>query len=321
MALVISGPVRIPGPFGTAPLIIDGVHPTMPAGFRGPAGYHPLYDTQTGAKTPAAPPPKKKLLALKMPGALDNSSTTTKIARVVEWPLFRKAGPRTADISQGTLANCPLPTILAAMANTASGRTRILEMVTEHDEPVLTDLSDVLDDLSDQTGNVSSKRWFTVKLSKVAEVTDVFYTDQADAGWSPLYMQAPGKGDPVLWPLVIEKGYAVNMGGYAKLNEMKVNTVWKDLLGAAPDGFAITRKTDPARIREQAEQASTKPVILASNDDEGTEAASNQRVLHHHGYAVLGIKGNTVNLYNPWGEPVSLPLADIPKFFQAMFYP
>jgi hypothetical protein len=321
VALVISGPARIPGPFGTTPVVVGGIHPTMPGGFRGPAGYRPLYDTKTGAKTDAAPPAVKKVFTVKMPSAFDSASTTTKIARVVEWPLFAKSGPQVTDIAQGTLPNCPLPTILAAMTNTASGRNRILQMVTEHVDPSITDLSDVADDISDQTANLASKRYFTVKLSKVVEVTDVFYTDDADHGWGLLYMQASGHGDPVLWPAIIEKGFAVHLGGYAKLDEMKVNTVWKELMGADPRGFSITSKTDLARIREQAEEASKKPVILASGDSEGIDSASKQKVRHHHGYAVLGIQGNTMKLYDPWGEPVSLPLADIPKFFQAMFYP
>jgi hypothetical protein len=321
VALVISGPARIPGPFGTTPVVVDGVHPTMPGDFRGPAGYRPLYDTKTGAKTDAAPPAVKKVFTVKMPSAFDSASTTTKIARVVEWPLFGTSGPRVSDIAQGSLPNCPLPTILAAMANTASGRTRILQIVTEHAETSITDLSGVADDISDQTGSLSSKRYFSVKLSKVAEVTDVFYTDDADQGWNLLYMHASGNGNPVLWPAIIEKAYAMNLGGYAKLNEMQVNTVWKEGMGADPHGFSITPKTDVARIREQAEQASKRPVILASSADASIEAASKQKVVRDHGYAVLGIEGNTIKLYNPWGEPVSLPVTDIPKFFQAMFYP
>ena len=322
MTIVISGPARIPGPFGTVPVLVDDVHPTMPGDFRGPVGYRPLYDTKTGAKQPVtAPAAKKTAHTIKMPHAFDLSTATTKIARVVEWPLFSKKGPQPRDISQGSLGNCPLPTILAAMANTADGRKRIVEMVSEHDEAVVTDLSDVLDEINDQTANVSSKRYFTVKLSSSIDVTDVFYTDEASQGWSLLYMQAPAKGDPVLWPAVIEKAYAVMLGGYAKLDEMQVNAVWKELTGSNPNGFSITPKTDVARIREQAQEATKKPVILASNDDPGTEKASKDRIIHHHGYAVLGMQGNTLNLYNPWGETVSIPITDVPKFFKAMYYP
>jgi len=322
MTIVVNGPARIPGPFGTVPVSVDGKYPNMPGNARGPAGYYPLFDTKNGpAGTQTATKAATKAHAFKMPKAFDSASATTKVARVVDWPLFGKSGPKTTDISQGALPNCPLPTILAAMANTADGRKRILAMVTPHDDAAVTDLSDVLDQVSDQTGSVTSKRYFTVKLAKEIEVSDVLYTDDADSGWSPLYMQASDSGSPVLWACVIEKAYAVQEGGYDKLNEMVVNKVWKDILGAKPNGFEINGKTDLEKIRERAANASKVPTILASKNDKSIEDASKQKVVHDHGYAVLGMTGNTVNLYNPWGNAVSLPIGDIRKYFQSMFYP
>ncbi len=321
MTLVLKGPLRIPGPFGMDPLPADGSYPGVPGTSRGPAGYYPLYDKTGGGSTTTATK-ATKARTFKMPHAFDSASNTTKIARVVEWPLFGKGGPKTTDVAQGGLANCPLPAILAAMANTASGRQRIQEkMITEHGDPAVTDLSDVVDEITDQTGTVSSKRYFTVKLGSDVEVTDVLYTDDASSGWGALYMHASGTGAPVLWACIIEKAYAVQKGGYAKLDEMQINKVWKDIMGAEPDGFKITEKTELKRIREQVVAASNAPTVLASKDEKAIEEASKKKVVSHHGYAVLGMKGNMVNLYNPWGKPVSLPLTDIPKYFQAMFYP
>jgi hypothetical protein len=44
-------------------------------------------------------------------------------------------------------------------------------------------------------------------------------------------------------------------------------------------------------------------------------------VLHSHGYAVLKLRGNNVDLYNPWGNALTLSVAEIKLYFQAMFYP
>jgi len=303
------------------PLSPDGTYPWMPGTSRGPTGYYPLYDNKTGGAGTKTQTKAAKAHTTKMPHAFDSANNTTKIARSVDWPLFGKSGPKTTDIAQGALANCPLPTILAAMANTPSGRKQIQEMVTEHSDAAITDLTDVLDQVSDQTGTVSSKRYFTVKLTHEIEVSDVLYTDEGETGWGPLYMHASGTGAPVLWACVIEKAYAVQEGGYNKLDEMAVNKVWKDILGVKPNGFDITEKTDLKKISERADDASKVPTILASKNDKAIEETSKHKVVSDHGYAVLGIKGNSINLYNPWGNAVTLPLSDIPKYFQSMFYP
>jgi hypothetical protein len=153
---------------------------------------------------------------LKMPPPAADSRT--KNAREVTAKLFLKGGPAPGDVQQGSLATCPLASLLAALAHTPNGRKHIQGMVAEHPAAVVTDLSGVAGDLDSppQGNKILSKRSFTVTLGgQSIEVSDVLYTDDADRNWSLIYMQSL---TAALWPPVIEKAYAVLEGGYDKLN-------------------------------------------------------------------------------------------------------
>jgi len=259
----ISG--RIPGPFGMMPFGTGGNFPTQSNNVRGPAGYRPLF---AGPGVPATT--ATKVRTFEMPRALDD--VTSKKAHRIDWKLFGSSGPKPTDVSQGALPNCPLAALLGAMANTSSGRKRIQDLVTEHSDAAVTNLAGVADQLTEQgSNNIASTRYFTVNLGKSIEVSDVFYTNDADSGWSLLYMQAPDSGTPVLWACVIEKAYAVMLGGYPKLDKMSLNTVWKVVMGTDPNGFAVTEKTDLERIRKAATNATNVPTVAASRDDKSIE--------------------------------------------------
>jgi hypothetical protein len=245
---------------------------------------------------------------LKMPKPSPDNKT--KIARAVPWSLG-KDKPAPGDIRQRVLANCQLAAILAALANTASGRPRISALVDEHPATVLTDLSDVLDELAPPEGNkpkvtaITSNRYFTVTLARgSAEVSDVFYTDEATSGWSMIYMDSPNKaGSEHLWPCVIEKGYAVLLGNdYDKLNSMVINgkpylpaeEVWTTVVGKKPDILGITQDTDLSTIQARFTDAPQIPTIAAS-----AAAVTAKKLMTSHGYAVLRLSGDTITLYDP----------------------
>jgi hypothetical protein len=107
--------------------------------------------------------------------------------------LVSKNGPVVDDVQQGALANCPIAAILAALAHTESGRKRIAGMVSESTAAVETDLSGVASKLDNPPKNnkITTNRYFTVSLGNAIEVSDVLYTDDADANWSPIYMKSP----------------------------------------------------------------------------------------------------------------------------------
>jgi hypothetical protein len=309
MTLQYKGGARTPGPLG-------GPAGTLGGRIPGPLGFKHV-DAPKGTATKAA-----KVLAMPTPAS---GSSAILRARSVAWPLLNKDSLLPEDVKQGELDNCPIPAILAALAHTASGKKRLDSLITEYAGDSKTTFSkDIVKELSSQTdgdpdyrapdNEVMSKRYFSVNLGAAIEVSDVFYmryTDGTDVDM--IYMGSPKEA---LWPCVIEKAYASKIGGYEELNDASKHTInefWTVLVGSQPGGFAIDEKTDLTTISEAAKVAGRVPTIGASRVDA-------TKVVHHHGFAILGIQGSTIELYNPHGNRVKLSVADFRSSFQAVFF-
>ena len=309
MALEYKGAARSPGPLGR----FDG---TLGGRIPGPLDFQQvdLGKSQTATKAVMERP---------MPPPAGGSSTIIQ-ARSIGWDLAKDT-PSERDVKQGELANCPVAAILAAMAHTAVGRKRIDSLITEYvntqikttfSKEVLATLSAKLDDpdYKRPEKEILSKRYFTVNLGSSIEVSDVFYikyTDGSDVNM--MYMDSPKRA---LWPCVIEKAYAVKIGSYDDLDDdtkHTVNEFWTVLVGAKPDGFAINENTDLSKISAAAKAAGTIPTIAASKDDA-------TKITTHHGFAVMGIQGSTIELYDPHGKIEKLSLTDFRSNFSAMFF-
>src|SRR5437660_12891740 len=100
---------RVPGHLGIAPGISGGRIP-------GPLGFEQVDVSNTSTT-------KAPIKTFTMPAPAPGSSTIIR-ARAVDWNLSKNS-PRTEDVTQGELANCPVAAILAALANTAIGVGRI----------------------------------------------------------------------------------------------------------------------------------------------------------------------------------------------------
>lgn len=309
MALEYKGAARSPGPLGRLEGVLGGRIP-------GPLDFQQvdLGKSQTATKA---------VKELPMPPPAAGSSTIIQ-ARSIGWDLAKDT-PSERDVKQGELANCPVAAILAAMAHTAGGRKHIDSMITEYvntqvkttfSKEVLAALSAKLDDpdYKRPEKEILSKRYFSVNLGNAVEVSDVFYvkyTDGSDVNM--MYMDSPKRA---LWPCVIEKAYAVKIGSYDDLDDdtkHTVNEFWTVLVGSKPDGFSIDQNTDLAKISAAAKDAGTIPTIAASKDDA-------TKVTAHHGYAVMGIQGSTIELYNPYARIEKLSLTDFRSSFSAMFF-
>jgi hypothetical protein len=309
MALDYKGAARPPGPLGRFEGTLGGRIP-------GPLDFQQvdLGKSQTATKV---------VKELPMPPPAAGSSTIIQ-ARSIAWDLGKDV-PSERDVKQGELANCPVAAILAAMAHTAGGRKRIDSLITEYvntqvkttfSKEVLATLSSKLDDADYKRPEkeIVAKRYFTVNLGSSIEISDVFYikyTDGSDVDM--IYMSSPKKS---LWPCVIEKAYAVKIGSYDDLDDdtkHTVNEFWTVLVGSKPDGFSIDANTDLAKISATAKAAGAIPTIAASKDDA-------TKVTAHHGYAVMGIQGSTIELYNPYARIEKLSLTDFRSSFSAMFF-
>jgi hypothetical protein len=161
-----------------------------------------------------------------MPAPANWTARNRLIPRMVPWELFHdKDAVKIGDIVQGEITNCPLPTILAAMANTAGGANKIRSMISTHQGTIITDLAMeseyTLGKIEHQ--KVSTSRYFQVVLNdgKKHEVSDVFLMNYSDGkmgmadGPSLTYMGAP---NVVIWGCVIEKAYAKAKGGYNEID-------------------------------------------------------------------------------------------------------
>jgi hypothetical protein len=302
MALPFHGRARVPGPLGMSAGGTVQRHPGL-------LGLAPWV-----LATPVVTAVAANAKVLVMPG-LAASPSTDKSVHVFTLSLYGKGGPAFGDVQQShALFNCPVAAILAALAHTTVGRKFIQEtMIVEHKgrpDSVVTDVSAAVDSLvfGDGAGRpagglIKSSRSFDVKVAgNTVEVSDVFYTDDADRDWSPIYMSSP-KG--VLWPLVVEKAYAAALGGYSKLDgrDITANDFWKGLTGSDPEVIKISDETGLGSIRDAAKAAAEVPTIGAS------KRSGTKKVTGWHGHAILGLKGNTIEMYDPAAAKV-LKLTD-----------
>ena len=306
--------VRFPGPLGTGP---GNTLPGTP-GWRIPG---PLSFKQVDLSKNAT----KSTKTLAIPPPTQGSSSIIR-AKAVDWKLAPKT-PQPEDVIQGELANCPVAAILAAMAHTSAGRTRIDNMITEFSGGAVktTFTADILKTLSAKTkddpdykppvSEIASQRYFSVKLGgKEYEVSDVFYVQYSDGNdVHMIYMQSKNEA---LWPCVIEKAYASLIGSYQELDDdqkHKVDEFWPALTGGKLQGFAVDEKTDLSKIIDTAKAAKTVPTIGASRDDA-------KDVLDHHGFAILGVNGGKIEMYDPHGEKKTVTPEVFKKNFQRMYF-
>src|SRR5258707_6346115 len=302
-----------PGPIGIKPGTLGGRVPG-PLGARIP---DPLQfkkmdlsssATKAVAKTLAMPDPTQK-------------SKTMLLARAVDWNLA-KASPLTEDIKQGELGTCPIGSILAALANTPTGKNRINNLITEYTGAAVktTFSKDILHTLTSRFGGdpdyrppkkeILSKRYFSVKLDSPVEVSDVFYVRYTDG--SDVDMVFMGSPKEALWPCVIEKAFAAKIGNYDDIDDESkhsANEFWTVLVGAPQQVLSIDDKTDLNKISAIAKPAARAPAISASKEDATL-------VFPDHGFAILGIEGSNIRLYNPHGKKESVSLTEFRQNFK-----
>lgn len=207
-----------------------------------------------------------------------SSSKTFRLNRKA-WDLYNsKNRPEMTDVEQGNIQNCPLASIIAALAHTASGRKHIGSMIQER-KGANTVTSYTGSNL-DGPRAVRSSRYFVVTFpgKSPIEVSDVFYTGDSKEKYL-IYMTSPNK---VLWPAVIEKAYAKWKGGYDNLGNDPIK-VWKELVGEPK--YLDLRVSGKDRVRtsqviREAGRANKVPMIAAR---EGS----------YHGVVVTDNKGAT----------------------------
>lgn len=255
---------------------------------------------------------------------LPANDVVTKDVREVTFPLFSASGdPALEEVKQSPhLANCPVGAILAAHAFTADGRIVIKGIVSAATfANVVTDVSALpVDTLENPPpGNkVSSSRFFTVTLpGGVREPSDVMYTDDADAGFSLIYLNDPSDGS--LWAGIIEKALAEEIGSYENFDALPLtaNDWWEKITDVAPGGFEVTAATPLSQIIAAAQTSTTVPTIGASKDD----LPLGGNITGFHGFAMIGMLGTEVHLYDPaQAIKIHIPPAEFRQKFKAILF-
>ena len=311
MAQEQRGWASVPGPLGK---YADREGGRLP----GPLGNR-LWDKQSNVSGQDATPKGAKQTTMPPP----TNDQDSKDVHVITWPLYAsKSGPALADIKQAPgIANCPVASILAAMASTSRGNALLQSMLSETAATVVTDLSSLpANTLSNPPAGmtVTSSRFFTVKLpGGSVEVSDVLYTDDHDRGYSPLYLRDPN--GQAIWASVIEKALAVQLKTYENFDaqDIKANDFWEKITGSKPGGIQITDGTSLDEIIEAAKAATSRPTIGASKPD----MKDVKFVTEFHGYAILGMEGGKVKLYDAAKiKTIFLAPADFKHDFQAILW-
>ena len=326
---------RTPGPAGRLPGIDrdgrmggPGLDRSPPKGGAVPGPVGTLWDKES---TGPSPNEVANATRTKMPPPLRGDDVAV---HVVTAPLFsaKKVVSYKEIMQAPAIANCPVAAILAALAFTSWGRNLIQGMVSETAASALTDVSGAKTNHFTPPGApLVSSRYFKVKLKGAWSdaVSDVLYTDDHDSGWSPFYMRDPG--DNTIWAAIIEKALAAQLGGYDLTgggynvfmdNDIKLNTFWELITGAAPNGFDVTAGTPLDKITAAA-RASTSVPAVASSKATGPEVtiANIKIVTEFHGYAMMGMQGSRIQLYDAMDlKTISVTADQFRQVFQTIHF-
>lgn len=230
-----------------------------------------------------------------------------------------KVPPKYDQILQQGVPNCYLAATLAAMANTDVGQKQITKMITQKNGAITTICKKFNLNFVGPEEQLKSNKWFTVAFKdKSVDVSDVLYHDDLDSSPSLVYMTTPGN-DKVLWGAIIEVAYAKLKGGYDNMSASKGTTVNQFL-----DEFSAVKWTilNPAKDEDEIKKAcksadkraafiATKPKDPNSNDTKILTA--------FHGYAVLGMSGAKVKLWDPLkGKAQEIKFKDLLTEVQAV---
>jgi hypothetical protein len=249
------------------------------------------------------------------------SRSKNRWPRVSNLPLYEidkknnTVPPRYDQILQQNIGNCYVAATLAAMANTDAGRRQITGMITPHKGAITTTCKKFKNDNTvGPQEQLKSNRWFSVSFKNTSiDVSDVLYHDDSDRDPNLIYMTTPGEKDRALWGAIIEVAYAKLKGGYDKIGGSQ-NTVNQFLAEfSAVKWTILDPANDRAAIKKACRSAGKRPAFIASKT-EGTKTLS-----PFHGYAVLGMSGTKVSLWDPMqGKVKKIEFKDLLTEVQAV---
>jgi hypothetical protein len=239
------------------------------------------------------------------------------------------------DVKQGSLGDCYLLAAMMAIAKTNPGA--IQKLVKEKDKGIY----EVSLYVSQQVKTIYRRIRLlgrtikipvgrkVVKVPKVITVTDTFPVgNNGKAAFAKTADLTP-ESEPELWVMLIEKAYAIYMGGYDKIEGGDPGKAMEMLTGNSGRTFKCDSYSDKqmtniikyaikhqlpitaaSRTLSYEKNGKTLPTAL------GIEAEK-YGIVANHAYIVNNISGTNVDLRNPWGSHhvSGLSISNFKKFF------
>lgn len=133
------------------------------------------------------------------------------------------------------------------------------------------------------------------------------------------------QGHAEVWPILLEKAFAMREGGYAQINGGNSGEAWVALTGTTYEWVSFGGMSAIEMLQEIANATGAgKQVIGATHDDLSIAPVLSPKVVEDHAYTVTGfqtIGGVThVNLCNPHGEnDAVIPYTMLGQFLSGVF--
>ena len=222
-------------------------------------------------------------------------------------PLFRSDdGPSMFDVQQGRTGDCYLLATLAAMAEKSP--QSLIDMIMPTD---------------------ATESQYRIKyvnpMDETSAEMDVFDTSYTDQENRPIYAgDHPRSEQKVSWVKVMENWFAkvadryrgilgplgfeaIGKGGFPPIP-------YKIMTGKTMEMYRAPRSV--AAFKDQLSMAHLHNSIIVLGTKKHTTIPE---LPGRHAYAVLGVKGSEVELYNPWGWKLSVPARTLLRNTEAFF--
>jgi hypothetical protein len=232
----------------------------------------------------------------------------------------------TKDVTQDKLADCALMATLVALARTPEGRALVKNAITQN---------------KNDRGEIS----YTVTLHQRDSLHAEKFTDVKVTVRGPYahgHAKPAGEGSrQEVWPLVIEKAYAVFKGGYNQIGRggnpceamealtgrpaQRIDLRWPSQIASCGEVFGGAPLKPYSAEDLQRDLAAGKMIVLET--PRGLQQTEREhRLIENHAYAVMGTEEHGGQLYvklkNPWNvlekEPTLVPIDELTTCFNAV---
>jgi hypothetical protein len=211
------------------------------------------------------------------------------------------------DVDQGYLGDC---WFMAAVAAVARAKPEALRKLIKANADGSYDVTIYVD------------KWFSVK-GKPKVIKNVRPTFPTDENGKPAFA---GLGDKELWVMILEKAYAIHVGGYDDLDEGgDAGDAIAALSGVDAESYGLSGMSEKEILDKINSAIKNKRPIVASSQDfdksdkKKSEIVAKLGIAGNHAYSVKGVTGTNVDLHNPWGHSdISVPVADFKKYFDEL---